>query len=159
MSVQLLLQLRSRAHGSWVQAPHRALCRERGACLGFSLCPSPLLPLSLSQNKYTLKDKDRESTCCVYGFHAWELPLTEGKGRCGTQHGLSALDGTPRKGHGAGGPLGEPSTQRAPKSGAKVSIARRCFPGAPETYVIEAIFIDFTEHGNNVSRAERQLRL
>ena len=43
---------------SWVRAPHRALCWQPGACLGFSLslplCPSPTRTcLCLSQSKQT----------------------------------------------------------------------------------------------------------
>ena len=46
------LRLRSWSRGSWVRAPHRALCWQPGACFGFcisrSLCPSPTRTLSLS---------------------------------------------------------------------------------------------------------------
>ena len=46
------LRLRSQSHGSWVQAPHQALCCQRRAHFGssvpLSLCPSPACSLSLS---------------------------------------------------------------------------------------------------------------
>ena len=44
-------------HDLMVQAPRQALCRQCGACLGFSLSAPPLLSLSLS--KETLKRKFR----------------------------------------------------------------------------------------------------
>ena len=45
------LQLRSRSHSLWVQAPHGVLCWQRGACLEFCLpfCPSSAYSLSLSK--------------------------------------------------------------------------------------------------------------
>ena len=38
------LRLRSWSRGPWVRVPHQALCWQRGACLGFSLSPSPSAP-------------------------------------------------------------------------------------------------------------------
>ena len=58
----LRLRLRSWSRGSWVQAPHRALCWHLGAwsllrilCLPLSLRPSPARALCLSQKWINLK--------------------------------------------------------------------------------------------------------
>ena len=60
LSIQL--QFRSWSWGSWVQAPHRALCCQCRACFRSSvpsLSTPPLLPLCLSKvNKHLLKKKN-----------------------------------------------------------------------------------------------------
>ena len=67
--LSIWLWFRSWSHGSWVWAPHRALCCQHGARFGssvpLSLCPFPAgsLSLSLSLSLRIIKKREREYEC------------------------------------------------------------------------------------------------